>query len=129
MLAVVPFACYFAVMRWSHSQKAHVQRAVRWAESLGGSGTSSQAPNGFEIHRLDIDLKGTAVTDADLAFLEGRTDLDYLNLSDTQITDAGLRHLRNAKKLTVLDLRGTQVTTEGVQTLRDALPHLINVSF
>jgi len=64
-----------------------------------------------------LDLRGAAITDADLALIATLPSLQTLNLSGTAVTDAGLAYLRNSPQLSVLDLRGTQVTGAGVGQL------------
>jgi hypothetical protein len=69
-----------------------------------------------------INLRGTRMTDADLADLSELTDVDVLDLSDTRVSDAGLRHLQRLTRLVLLMLDGTEVTPKGVEELRGALP-------
>src|SRR5436190_1767277 len=57
-----------------------------------------------------IYLDGTQVTDAGLAHLAGLTDLESLWINETRITDAGLAHLRELDRLTEVALNDTQVT-------------------
>jgi len=110
------------------------ERAIAEFEKLGGT-----FEGGF------LDLKGSKVTDIDLAHLKG-LNLKGLNLAGTQVTDAGLVHLEeelpglrglflsNTKitdaglvhfkdsKLQSLFLGGTQVTDMGFDDLEKALP-------
>lgn len=69
-----------------------------------------------------INLRGTRITDADLADLSELSDVDVLDLSDTRVSDSGLRHLKTLTRLVLLVLDGTQVTPAGVDELRGALP-------
>jgi hypothetical protein len=64
-----------------------------------------------------IDLHRTAVTDADLAPLQGLPHLCTLNLYGTKITDAGLKYISGLTTLQTLYLNNTPVTDAG-------LPHL-----
>lgn len=70
-----------------------------------------------------LDLSGTAVTDAGLAFLSSMAHLERLQLDRTGVTDAGLVHLRNLVELESLNLYGTAVTGTGLMALVE-LPRL-----
>jgi hypothetical protein len=61
----------------------------------------------------ELDLRGTDVTDADLARLASLENLRVLGLRGTKVTDAGLVHL-SGLELSSLDLRGTQITALGL---------------
>jgi Leucine-rich repeat (LRR) protein len=69
-------------------------------------------------------LRGTAVTDAELASLSGLGQLETFDLSDTGISDKGLEHLTGLHSLKELDLKHTQVTSRGVEQLKSLIPHL-----
>jgi hypothetical protein len=64
----------------------------------------------------ELDLRGVALTDADLARLAAFPNLKVLGLRGTAITDAGLAHLGRIP-LTSLDLRGTAVTGSSMHAL------------
>ncbi|HEY1862043.1 MAG TPA: leucine-rich repeat domain-containing protein, partial [Gemmataceae bacterium] len=68
---------------------------------------------------VNIDLHGTAITDADLAPLEEVRSLRTLNLYGTSITDAGVGHLHDLTGLRVLNLNGTHITDVGLQHLQN----------
>ena len=88
------------------------------------------------LHSLD--LSNTGVTDKDLEFVEGPTDLEILLLSNetyangevipdrpqNKITDAGLARLGNLRSLKGIDLSGTEVTDDGLKILSQ-MPNLI----
>ena len=63
-------------------------------------------------------LDETKVTDAGLVHLKCLAQLGALYLSDTQVTDAGLLNLGGLIQLHILELGGTQVTDAGVAYLR-----------
>jgi hypothetical protein len=71
-----------------------------------------------------MNLSGTRITDAGLAYLKDATKLERLELRGTQITDAGLEHLKNLTGLQWLAVSGTRVTEAGVQELKRSLPNL-----
>ena len=68
-------------------------------------------------HLQHLNIRDTAVTDAELVNLQGQTSLVWLGLSDTKITDAGLNHLRGLDQLTFLSLHGTQISNSGLKKL------------
>jgi internalin A len=73
-----------------------------------------------EFPRLrHLDLKGSHVSDGQLAHLAGCTELDRLNLSNTTIGDAGLLHVAALTKLKSLELHNTAVTDAGLARLTD----------
>src|SRR5947209_18517611 len=68
--------------------------------------------------RVLVDLRFTAVTDADLARLRPLKDLVTLRLFNTAITDAGLAHLAEFKRLRALSLNDTRVTDARLARLK-----------
>jgi serine/threonine protein kinase/WD40 repeat protein len=66
---------------------------------------------------IEVDLRGTKTTDADLALLAPLTELRKLELGNTQVTGPGLRHLAPLTKLELLRLEQTPVTDEGLKDL------------
>lgn len=105
-------------------------------------GTFELAPGGPATAVVKVDLHGTAVTDADLAFLRalpGLTSLDlrltkvtdraliyvaplrdlrFLNLFRTGLTDAGLEKLSGLTELETLLIGGTAITDRGLESLK-----------
>ena len=85
-----------------------------------------------------LSLSNTGVTDQDLEFVEGLTELEILLLSNetyangevipdrpqNKITDAGLARLGNLRSLKGIDLSGTEVTDDGLKNLSQ-MPNLI----
>ncbi len=65
-----------------------------------------------------VNSTGQAVTDAQLAYLNGATQIKELCLGDTKVTDAGLVRLQGLTQLQRLWLDNTQVTDEGLVHLR-----------
>ena len=65
-----------------------------------------------------------AISDADLATLEGLTSLKDLQLDDTDVSDAGLARLGGMTALRKLCISRTRVTDKGVLELERALPRL-----
>lgn len=69
-----------------------------------------------------LQLSGTRVSNAGLAYFRHLTGLKVLWLYDTPISDAGLVHLRGLTGLRVLNLRSTLTSTAAVDVLQNALP-------
>jgi hypothetical protein len=70
--------------------------------------------------RTDLEalaLRETAITDAGLVHLKGLINLKRLFLGGTQITDAGLVHLRGLKRLQLLEVGSTRVTDTAVRPM------------
>jgi hypothetical protein len=64
-----------------------------------------------------INLYGTNVTDADLAWLAKCPQLEVINLSATSISDRGLRQLAELPRLRRLAVDSSRITDAGCQTL------------
>lgn len=65
-----------------------------------------------------VSMGGYLVTDADLARLEGMTQLQSLNLANSQVTDAGLERLKGLTNLQSLNLTFTKVTDAGLERIK-----------
>ena len=65
----------------------------------------------------EVNLRGTAVTDADLAALRGLENCWMVNLHHTRVTDAGLRHISKLTELRGLNLSLTHVSDAGLPYL------------
>jgi len=78
-------------------------------------------PLGANLRWLDV--AGTRVTDAGLAYLAAMPNLQRLHLERTGVSDAGLVRLTGLGQLQYLDLYGTRVTDVGLGTL-ERLPQL-----
>lgn len=77
------------------------------------------------LHEItELDLRGVAITDADLVHLRALHGLTSLNLRGTQVTDAGLHHLAGLTNLQTLELRGTAVTGATLGALPIGLQHV-----
>ena len=75
-------------------------------------------------HLSNLELDGTAITDAGLAHLAGLTGLRSLRMNNTAVSDAGLAHLKGLTGLVGLFIAQTRVTDDGVLELERALPRL-----
>jgi hypothetical protein len=72
----------------------------------------------------NLDLSGTEVTDAGLAYLRTLPGLRVLELNNTAVSDAGLEQLKGVTSLRFLSVKGTHVGAVGARSLRKALPDL-----
>ncbi len=100
-----------------------VAQNVNWImasyRSLGDKANDDAIAGVAGIAQLsELNLAGTAVTDAGLAHVAGLTNLTRLHLERTKITDAGLVHVKGMKRLYYLNLYGTGVTDAGLEHLR-----------
>lgn len=68
---------------------------------------------------MEVNLKDTQVTDADLATLRGLENCWMVNLHHTRVTDNGLRHLSTLTELRGLNLALTHVSDNGLQYLEN----------
>ena len=68
---------------------------------------------------VEVDFRGTAVTDGALESLSGLSRIRSVLLGGTDVTDAGLVSLGKLPTLTNLDLRDCAVTNEGLGHLVD----------
>ena len=72
--------------------------------------------DGFD-RKFDGD-KEPQIQDGDLQFIEGLTQLRYLNLGHNYITDEGLKRLAGLTKLEYLYLNHTGITSKGLKLLK-----------
>ncbi len=92
-----------------------------WQTSVGNGGLESLA---HHKHLKNLVLDETNVTDDDLVFLRGLTEMKvWLGLTDTKITDVGVESLTGMKNLQSLNLERTKVSRKGLRMLRAALPN------
>ncbi|MEX1095980.1 MAG: hypothetical protein WED34_08015, partial [Planctomycetales bacterium] len=70
----------------------------------------------------ELDLSGTAVTDAGLEPLTALSGLSGLYLNDTAVSDAAVPHLSRLGRLKILSIGGTRITWDGVRRLQQSLP-------
>ncbi len=84
-------------------------RLIRWL--IGGKSLRI-----FEQATV-VNLRQTAIEDADLILLRNLNGLQRLNLGETGITNDGLQHLAGLTGLKALDLSSTQITGKGLEHL------------
>jgi len=84
-------------------------RIIRWL--IGGKSLRI-----FEQATV-VNLRQTAIEDADLIPLRNLNGLQRLNLGETRITNDGLQHLAGLTGLKALDLSSTQITGKGLEHL------------
>ena len=90
--------------------------------SSADDGTLAQVGRLGRVNNLNLD--GTAITDAGLGHLKGLASLRSLRIVETRVTDAGLAHLKGMTGLIGLFIAHTQTTDDGVLELERALPRL-----
>jgi hypothetical protein len=69
-----------------------------------------------------VGLENTTVTDAGLTYLLPLKVLDNVDLTNTGITDKGLNALSNITTLEFIHIEGTKVSAQGVRNLQSLLP-------
>ena len=87
-----------------------MNRAVRWLCGLFGDDKFQNI--------IEISFFGSDVSDADLACLEGLTNLHMLVLEGTHVTDAGLANFKGLTSLRTLNLNYTLVSDAGLAHLK-----------
>ena len=92
------------------------EKAAKALASLGGK-TTLDADGKI----VEVDLRGSSVTDADLKALRDFENLQILCLGRTAVTDAAVKDLKELKHLQFLGLLGTNVSDSGVKELQGAL--------
>lgn len=89
--------------------------ASGWITDAGGVVTRDRAGR-----IIAVDLRGSWVTDADLAGLAQLPDLARLDLSLTRISDHGLQQLKDARAITDLNLHYDELITDaGLSALKN----------
>jgi internalin A len=83
-----------------------------WLRSIGGK--VDLAAN----HVKSVSLKGTSVTDAELAILTKLPALSDLSLQHTEVSSVGLAHLATIKSLRTLDVGDTLLGDDAVASLK-----------
>ncbi|GMV26083.1 MAG: hypothetical protein AMXMBFR58_21140 [Phycisphaerae bacterium] len=78
---------------------------------------------GLEPVLVEVNLAGTAVTDAGIKTLQRFTALERINLGRTAITDTGVEHLAVLPRLALLNLHATAVTDRSLDAMT-AMPSL-----
>jgi hypothetical protein len=114
-LSLAPSFC------WAAEPNTDEGKVVAEIEKLGGKVTRDEASPGKPV--IAVDLKGSTVTDAGLAYLAGLKRLQSLNLANTKVTEAGLAHLKGLTELQSLSLYATKVTGPGLVNLK-GMTHL-----
>jgi len=71
-----------------------------------------------------LHLEKTKITDKGLAELKGLDNLEWLNVYGTQVSNDSLTHIKNLKGLKKYYIFETKVTIEGVAQMKKELPKL-----
>lgn len=94
-----------------------------WIADAGGVATRDA-----QGRSVAVDLRGSWVTDSDLAELAKLPTLERLDLSLTKIGDHGLQLLKNAPAITDLDLSFAELVTDGGLSAVKGWKHLKRLS-
>jgi hypothetical protein len=91
---------------------------------LGGTGATAAVLQAIEQMAAlrELDLRGLAIGDSDLASLRGLARLAHLNLARTRITDRAANALAALPALRTLSLEETALSESAVAALRERLP-------
>ncbi len=115
----VLFACVSA--GWAAEPNSEQAKAIAEIEKLGGKVTVDEKSPGRPA--VEVDFRGTKVTDTGLIHLRQLPALNVLYLNGTRVTDAGLVHLKGLLRLEELSLDDTKITGVGLASL-NGLPRL-----
>ncbi len=113
------------------------RRAAEWVLGIGGkvrvviNGERQEIKSISDLPRANfvidvIDTQRKPITDADLATLDGLTQLKALWIRDVPITGSGLADVHGLTELEVLGLERTKVDDASLQHLKE-MPKLINL--
>ncbi len=92
-----------------------------WGSAISDAGMVRLA----HLSRLkSLILNRTSISDAGLIHVGRLVHLEHLHIENNRITDAGLRHLKGLTRLRSLWLKGTDVSEEAIDELRKQLPRL-----
>ena len=95
-----------------HAQAADEQHTIAQLKKTASGLRQDGAGN-----LIEVNFRGSAITDQDLVPLPRLPKLRSVLLNDTQITDAGLATLGQIRSLENLDLRGCGITNRGIAFL------------
>ena len=105
--ALILAGCYYY---WTRSQSRLIEQIEQMGGSVGKKGK-------YTWSATMVSFVGSSVTDEQLGYLNGLSNVTGLHLGSPHITDAGLVRLGSLTSLTSLNLVGTPVTDEGLQHL------------
>jgi mono/diheme cytochrome c family protein len=98
---------------------------IAWLDLRGTAVSDAQLTAiGAFPHLTRLHLERTAIGDAGVAHLSGSTHLEYLNLYGTKVTDAGLAGLAKLPALRSVFVWQTAATPAGIAGLRKAAPQV-----
>jgi hypothetical protein len=100
----------------SEQSPSEQAKAIMRMEDLGAEIVMDEKSPGSPVTRLDFS-QYSPVTDTDLQFIRGFSQLRELDLQQTQLTDAALPYLKGLVHLEALDLSVTRVTDAGLKHL------------
>ncbi len=96
---------------------------VTWLDLRGSDVTDADLARLAAFpHLTRLNLSNTSITGSGLASISGSSFLEYINLYGTGVMDAAMVHIAPIKTLTAIYLWQTAVTPEGVALLKSSLP-------
>ncbi|NQV73713.1 hypothetical protein HQ496_11370 [bacterium] len=121
--SLLSVACGSANACLTTIQEAGVSDLVTWLDLRGSSVTDSDLASLAQFPKLTrLNIAGADIDGSGFEHLVGLEYLEYLNAYDTKVNDAGIAHLASAKQITAVYLWQTAVTQDGINQLREALP-------
>ena len=124
LIVILVSGCLFGGVGRAYRQ----QRALARVRELGG--VVYTCPDGNIVDRLIwnppvlyVELRGPAITDAELRHLKNLPEFNHLYLRQTQVTDAGLSHIVALSHLEVLTLEGNRISARRIQELKELMPY------
>jgi hypothetical protein len=105
--------------------RKHYPPGDAWVVNLSGKEVTDETFQKLEEldHVAELNLSGTAVTDAHMKLLNSQEVgglLVDLDLSNTGITDAGLKEFTIARYLMKLSIAGSKITEQGLKAWQTA---------
>lgn len=100
------------------TQKTYVMNQEGWAVDLGGKEIKPETLDALSrlVSLSELILKGSKITDEQMAQIGNLKTLFVLDLSDTPVSDAGIAQLKQTT-LSKLDVSGTKVTPTAIADL------------
>ena len=99
-LSLAPILC------WAAEPNSEEAKAIAVIERLGGRVSRDEKSPGKPVSQ--VDLISSRVTDVDLEYLKGLSQLKTLYLGYIRVTDSGLERLKGLSQLKTLYLGGTE---------------------
>jgi len=119
------------VVAWVKEQGGRViyfQLCKEWDSPHGPTWIRIIAGDGWDASGVRIDLRGTSVTDDDLAILRDIEKLTVLDISGTKVSDKGLKCIALCPDLRLVLFENSDITRNGFSKLRESRPSVRTAS-